>query len=136
MVENIMLTGDNRGPIAPENTYAMDETRFQPNGGEGVDYVLSVKGKKFQYQQQSGSRENITVLVTIAGDGHALRPMVLYSGRAFQSSWIQVSNTSETREIANGHIRILWVDSHGSHLTYALLDFTACHGITITCYPP
>ncbi|TFK17697.1 hypothetical protein FA15DRAFT_604569, partial [Coprinopsis marcescibilis] len=89
LVETVQLTGDNGGPIAPECTWAMDETGFQPNSGEGMEYVIGRTGKAIQYQQRSGSHENITVLVTIGGNGTALQPLVLYSGKSFQSHWIQ-----------------------------------------------
>ena len=89
IVEEIQLRGDDGNPIAPECTYGMDESGFQPNGNEGYEVVIGAAGKKLQYQQRKGTRENITVLVTIGGDGMALRPMVLYSGKAFLVKWQQ-----------------------------------------------
>ena len=67
----------------------MDEVGFQPNGNEGCEYVIRAPGKKLQYQQRKGSHKNITVCVTIGGDGTALRPMVFYAGKAFLEKWLQ-----------------------------------------------
>ncbi|KAF5348174.1 hypothetical protein D9756_010739 [Leucocoprinus leucothites] len=36
LVEEVQLQGDNGGPIAPECTWAMDESGFQANGAEGA----------------------------------------------------------------------------------------------------
>lgn len=89
LVEEVQLRGDDGKPIAPECTWAMDEVGFQPNGKEGYEYVVGATGKKLQYQQRSGSRENMTVCVTIGANGTALRPLVLYSGKDFQEKWFQ-----------------------------------------------
>ncbi|KAF6757854.1 hypothetical protein DFP72DRAFT_808466 [Ephemerocybe angulata] len=89
LVEEVQLRGDDGGPIAPECTWGMDEVGFQPNGNEGYEYVIGGPGKKLQYQQQKGGRENITVCVTISAAGATLRPLVLYSGKAFLESWLQ-----------------------------------------------
>ncbi|TFK19839.1 hypothetical protein FA15DRAFT_554626, partial [Coprinopsis marcescibilis] len=64
-----------------ECTWAMDELGFQPNGDEGMEYVVGKAGKQIQYQQYGRTQENITVLVTIGGNGTALRPMVLFLGK-------------------------------------------------------
>ena len=60
VVEEVQLRGDDGKPIAPECTWAMDENSFQANGGEGFEHVIGAKGKKVQYQQQAGTRENIS----------------------------------------------------------------------------
>jgi len=67
----------------------MDEVGFQANGDEGVAKIIGAKGKKVQYQQQSGTRENITVLATVGGDGSALPPAVLYAGKGYMVKWKQ-----------------------------------------------
>jgi hypothetical protein len=41
------------------------------------------------YQQRSGDRENITVIVTICGDGMTTPPAVIFKGEGFQVSWKQ-----------------------------------------------
>ena len=89
IVDDVQMHGDDGLPIAPECTWAMDEVGFQANGDEGVAKIIGAKGKKVQYQQQSGTRENITVLATVGGDGSALPPAVLYAGKGYMVKWKQ-----------------------------------------------
>jgi hypothetical protein len=89
LVEKVQLHGDNGGLIAPDCTWAMDESGFQANGNEGCQLVIGKISKKIQYQQQGGSRENITVLVMIGGDGSALPPAVIYAGKGYLVKWSQ-----------------------------------------------
>ena len=89
LVEELQLRGDDGEPIAPECTWAMDESGFQANGGEGFERVIGAKGKKVQYQQ-AGMRENITVLLTIgANNGMVLPPVAIYSGKGYLVKWQQ-----------------------------------------------
>ena len=89
VVEEVQLEGDDGEPIALECTWAMDESGFQANGGKGFEHVIGAKGKKVQYQQQAGTRENITVLLTIGASGVVLPPVVLYSGKGYLGKWHQ-----------------------------------------------
>lgn len=89
MVEDIQLRGDSGNPVADECTYAMDEIGFSPNGDEGHERVIAAPGKKLQYQQQKGTRENITVLVTICADGTVLPPAVIFKGKGYLVKWQQ-----------------------------------------------
>lgn len=84
IVEDIQLHGDNRKAVAPECTWAMDESGFQGNGEEGWARIIGGKGKKVQYQQQASTRENITVLVMIGANGSAL-----YAGKGYLVKWKQ-----------------------------------------------
>lgn len=87
--ERFTMTGDDGNPMLPENEYAVDEVGFQPNGGSTREIVIGAKGKKIQYQKQDGTRENITVLVTICADGTALSPVVIYKGKHYLVKWAQ-----------------------------------------------
>jgi len=89
LVEDVQLQGDDGQPIAVECTWAMDESGFQANGDEGYECVIGPKGKKVQYQQQDGTRENITVLVTIGANGTALPPAVIYRSQGYLVKWLQ-----------------------------------------------
>ena len=89
IVEDIQLRGDDGKAVAPECTWAMDESGFQGNGGEGWARIIGGKGKKVQYQQQAGTQENITVLVTISANGSALAPAALYAGKGYLIIWKQ-----------------------------------------------
>ena len=74
--------------IPPELIYGVDESGFQKGVG-GTERVFGAKGKQRQYQQRSGDRENITVIVTICGDGTSTAPAVLFKGEGFQVNWKQ-----------------------------------------------
>lgn len=91
LVEEVQLHGDDGLPVTPECTWAMDESGFQANGEEGVGWqkIIGKAGKKIQYQQQRGTQENITVLVTIGANGSTLPPAVLYAGEGYLVKWKQ-----------------------------------------------
>jgi hypothetical protein len=74
--------------IPPELIYGADESRFQKGVG-GTERVFGATGKQCQYQQRSGDRENITVIVTICGDGTSTAPAVIFRGEGFQVKWKQ-----------------------------------------------
>ncbi|EJF61425.1 CENP-B protein, partial [Dichomitus squalens LYAD-421 SS1] len=120
----------------------MDETGIQ----EGVglkERVLGPAGQKVQYQQRSGERENITVVVTICADGTSIPPAVIFKGQAFHTKWKQNNPLKavlghspkgyvdgeigiewikhfdkHTKEKAAGRRRLLLVDGHASHYTF------------------
>ena len=83
--------------IPDELVYGADETGIQT--GIGVtERVIGPSGAKMQHQQQSGNRENITVLPTICADGTSLPPTVIYKGESFQTKWLQ-ENPLEARYV-------------------------------------
>jgi hypothetical protein len=75
--------------IPPELIYGVDESGFQKGVGQ-KERVFGVKGKQAQHQQHSGDRENITVIVTICGDGTSTVPAVIFKGEGYQASWKQI----------------------------------------------
>lgn len=89
LVEEILMTGDNGEPIAPECLFGNDESGFQSGEGYSQERVIGEAGQNAQYQQKDGNRENITVLVTICADGTALAPGVIFKGLAYQVRWKQ-----------------------------------------------
>jgi hypothetical protein len=68
--------------------YAADEIGISPDSGEH-ERVIGSKRPGPQYQQCTGSRENITVIVTICADGTATHPAVILKGNAYQVKWKQ-----------------------------------------------
>ena len=70
------------------NTYAIDEVGCQPYGAER-EQVIGGKQASPHYQQRSGSRETITVLVCICADGTSLPPAVIFKGKGYQVKWAQ-----------------------------------------------
>jgi hypothetical protein len=73
--------------ILPENIYGTDEIGIQTQGGGEREYVFGARQKAAPYQQRSGTRENITVIVTICADGTSTPPAVIFKGKAFQPEW-------------------------------------------------
>ncbi|TFK17583.1 hypothetical protein FA15DRAFT_317396 [Coprinopsis marcescibilis] len=51
--------------------------------------VIGGKRPGPQYQQRTGNRENITVLVPICADGSSLPPGVILKGKGYQVKWSQ-----------------------------------------------
>ncbi|KIL56474.1 hypothetical protein M378DRAFT_1034675 [Amanita muscaria Koide BX008] len=146
IVEKVQLRGDDGNPIAPECTFALDEAGFQANGDEGFEQVIGAKGKKVQYQQQKGTRENITVLVTICADGTAVPPAVIFKGKAYLVKWHQdnpakaslgYSKKGWTNRIIGleGRTRALYVDGHDSHVTREFIEHCRTNKILVPSYP-
>jgi glycine cleavage system protein P-like pyridoxal-binding family len=73
--------------ILPENIYGTDEIGIQTQGGGEHEYVFGARQKAAPYQQRSGTRENITVIVTICADGTSTPPAVIFKGKVFQPEW-------------------------------------------------
>lgn len=40
-----------------------------------------------QHIQRGGNRENVTVMITVCGDGSALVPTVLFKGKHIMKDW-------------------------------------------------
>lgn len=79
--------------IPPELMYGGDETGIQEASGQ-KEKVFGKRGKRTVHQERTGSRENITVLVTICADGSALKPAVIYKGKGFMTKWKQNNPTN------------------------------------------
>lgn len=73
-------------PEVDDCIWATDETSFHPSLGHR-EHVIGVAGSKLQYQQRGGTRENITVMVSISANGTSIAPTVIFKGQAFQSKW-------------------------------------------------
>jgi hypothetical protein len=74
--------------IEVENIYGVDEVGCQPYGADR-ERVIGGKRAGPHYQQRTGNRENITVLVTICADGSSLPPAVIFKGKGFYVKWKQ-----------------------------------------------
>ncbi|KIK36842.1 hypothetical protein CY34DRAFT_26219 [Suillus luteus UH-Slu-Lm8-n1] len=87
MLKDVLESGDDDKPMAPECIWGVDETGIQAGGGSSQERALGSAGTQVQYQQRNGNRENITVLVTICADGSTIAPAVIFKGKAYQSKW-------------------------------------------------
>ncbi|KAJ7165294.1 hypothetical protein C8R46DRAFT_834842, partial [Mycena filopes] len=54
--------------VSPDRIYGMDESGF-PMGYTGKECIVGARRTKTQHKQGGASRQNITVVVTIRGDG-------------------------------------------------------------------
>jgi hypothetical protein len=73
--------------VSPDRIYGMDESGF-PTGYTGKERVVGAHRTKTQHKQGGASRQNITAVVTIRGDGKmVVPPMVIFPGVKFQSAW-------------------------------------------------
>ncbi|CAK5276522.1 unnamed protein product [Mycena citricolor] len=146
--------------VEPDCIYGMDESGF-PTGYTGKERVVGTRGTKTQHKQGGASRQNITTLVTIRGDGKmVVPPMVIFPGANFQSSWNKgntinafisrslsgwtdhdlgyewLSKVFEPSTGANGRTRVLLLDGHSSHYSEKFLAFAREHKIVLLGYPP
>lgn len=72
--------------IRKEDVYGMDESGF-PLGDQGRERVIGRAGTKVQHKQGGGDKENVTVIVTICGDGTTLKPTIIMKGKNIQKKW-------------------------------------------------
>ncbi|KAJ2920001.1 hypothetical protein MD484_g405, partial [Candolleomyces efflorescens] len=90
LVEEVQLRGDGGFPIAPECTWAMDESGFQPNGNEGIDLAFSKKGwtddelgveyiKNFDLQTAEIARGRQRALYVDGHRSHLTYPLLTYA---------------------------------------------------------
>ena len=61
-------------------------------------YVFGARQKAAPYQQRSGTRENITVIVTICADGTSMPLAVIFKGKAYQPGWADNVMTSVDKQ--------------------------------------
>ncbi len=66
--------------------YGCDETGFWGNISASVR-VIGCRSARAQLLQQSGDRENTTVMATICADGSSLPPFVIFKGERLQRDW-------------------------------------------------
>ena len=68
--------------------WAADETGIQ-TAAAVKEHVIRSQGKTTQHQRREGTRENITVIVTICADSTSIPPAVIFKGQAFLAKWEQ-----------------------------------------------
>ncbi|KAI5887752.1 CENP-B protein [Schizophyllum commune H4-8] len=129
--------------------------------GQREYVIVGRKSKGRAHQQSGGSRENITVIITICADGTALPPTVIFEGKGYQVSWglpdnpLGASVGHSLRGWTNGEIGVVWIkefdrltkakaagrprllllDGHNSHYTQGFLEYARSHNIRAICYP-
>jgi hypothetical protein len=66
--------------VPPELLYQIDKTSTPQQLGLRFR-VVGPRESRRQHLQQSGTKENITVLVTICADGSALPPIIVFKNK-------------------------------------------------------
>jgi len=59
-----------------------------------------------------------------------------YSSQVIGKQWMDTVFDPQTRDIANGRMRLLIVDGHSSHFSHELLHYASTHDIIVICLPP
>jgi hypothetical protein len=75
-----------RWDIKPYNTYNMDEKGFSMGVALRCK-VICRRSRRTPKLTQDGSREWVTVIETVSGDGRILRPMIINKGAAHYMGW-------------------------------------------------
>ncbi|KAK0238218.1 hypothetical protein EDD85DRAFT_921551 [Armillaria nabsnona] len=119
----VMIEGDGGDNIIPlKLIHGTDETGIQQRIGV-KERVYGPQGAKIQHQQQSGDRENITVITMICADSTWVAPAVIFKGEGME--WIKDFNRqteSKAAKYAHTHaIEVLCYLSHFMH-AYQSLD--------------
>lgn len=74
--------------ITEEHTWGTDEIGV--NTAEGrKERVMGSRKPGPQYQQREGTKENITVIITVCADGTSTPPAVVFKGKGYQTKWKQ-----------------------------------------------
>ena len=148
-------SGVEKHHITLENIYNMGEKGFLIGVGSATKQVMSreaLRSGRLTHASQDGSREFISLLACISGDGTALPPSLIYSGQTgdLRDSWVEDFNTSDqayfsvtgkgwtcnrlgvewlrdvfdrhTKSKAGNRRRLLIVDGHSSHVNMEFLD--------------
>jgi hypothetical protein len=155
--------------VEPRNTYNMDEKGFAIGITKRTKRVFSKavwEAKLRTAAIQDGSREWITLIACVCGDGSSLPPALVYDGNSgVQSSWVDDIVASKHDVFignspsgwSNNDIRLAWleqvferhtapkttrgwrlliVDGHGSHLSRDFIDYCDTKKILLAVFPP
>lgn len=132
--------------IQPENIWNVDETGIAI-GVCANTTVLGKAGKRRTYIKSPETREWVSIVEAISTKGRTIRPLVIFKGKALQSTWFSAENvpdwvytTSENGWTSNNHAlnwlqrifipettpdspapRLLVLDGHGSHISVDFL---------------
>ena len=155
--------------IPPDRIYNMDEKGFllgQLSKSKRVFSKAKWDRREVREALQDGSREFITVLACVCGDGTSLEPSVIFAGKSgLRSAWVEAveegkhevffSNSPTgwsndelgfrwlkqvfnrvTNEKAGRGWRLLILDGHGSHVTMEFREFCIANRIYLLIFPP
>ena len=120
---------------------------------------IAGKGAKKVQQCTSGNKTQITILACANAAGQAVPPMVIFSGKNFnsllskgevpdtlygmsQNGWMNQEHFAEwflhhfLEHAVSSRPLMLLLDGHSSHYTLELVNLAAAHDVVIFCLPP
>lgn len=152
--------------VVDDDVWNFDETGFQMGVISTARVVTGSERRGRPVVTQPGNRTWTTVIETIAADGRALDPLIIFAGKVHQEHWFQelqndeytnwklaVSETGwtndeiglwwlqevfepSTRRSRRGKYRLLILDGHHSHNTPEFNDHCTKHDIIALFMPP
>jgi hypothetical protein len=155
--------------VEPHNTYNMDEKGFAIGITKRAKRMFSKavwEAKLCTAAIQDGSREWITLIACVCGDGSSLPPALVYDGKSgVQSSWVDdivagkhdVFIGNSPSGWSNNNIGLAWleqvferhtvpkttrrwrlliVDGYGSHLSRDFMDYCDTKKILLAVFSP
>jgi len=148
--------------IDPKNIHNMDETGCSIGSIKATRVIID-RTKNIRYSAYPGRQEWVSVIECISMDGTSLPPLIIFKGKTLSSRWIP-SNTPRnwffscntegwtsnehmkkwlvedfepnTRDKANGQMRLLIFDGHGSHTTSDVIRHCILNKIKLALLPP
>lgn len=148
--------------IKPKNIYNMDESGFAIGEIEATKRIINANIRQ-QFQAKPGRQEWVTSVECICADGTSISPLIIFRGKSIQpqylppncpNNWLFYCNTKgwtsnehgiewlrrcfepQTREKADGEIRLLICDGHDSHITGAFIGHCMDNNIHLMILPP
>ena len=144
-----------------DRVFNLDESGFALSGSHKLK-VISETGTKNVYNVSSESKEQITVLGCVAGNGTFWKPYVIFPGvrPIFRfktvdpekyhvghtpNGWISSDafftwlSTLFIREVQNAGVEfpiLIFMDEHSSHINIAVAEFCRNNNIILYCLPP
>lgn len=153
--------------------HLLQNAEFQLNGDETSyrfcpktsRYVITPKGAKNVSRVADGSKENMSILVTVRATGQVLRPLVIYKGERMpghiqdhvnqdelyvahsQNGWMTGSIFAEYLNTLNAELTslgynmdeqkfVFFVDGFGGHKTFDVCEMAMKKGFVLIQLPP
>lgn len=142
--------------LSPKQIWNCDESGFPTDPSKYK--VVAPIGKAGWKTTCGAGRENITVLATCSASGRALDPLILFSGKNFQSTWKGSAALPQTMygvsdngwmttnvfsdwfdrfaEVVEERPLVLIYDGHLSHVSLEVIEKSMRENITIVKFPP
>lgn len=150
--------------ISPKNIYNFDETGFQLGQGKSQKVVTANPIQASRGIGSGEINESLTAIECISADGAVIPPYIIFKGKYHLERWYQSPNLPDdyrvattpkgyitdeiafdwlhhfdkytTPRLSSGQSRLLFMDGHGSHLTYEFIQYCEDQKIILYCFLP